>query len=250
MNGGPQMAKRQIGDNASSTADATTIEVFQRDWAVYRKIVDNNYLFHSQAYERLRRFLVEDVGRPFRFVDVACGDASSTASALKGTKVVAYRGVDFSAAALALATQALAELECPVALEEGDYVERVGDRPNSADVIWIGLSLHHLPKPEKLSFMRKARADLAPDGSLVVYENTSPDGEAPAEWHARWDLQRPAWTTYSDDEWSTLTGHVHAADYPETVQSWHWLGRESGFKSTRELYVAPTDLIRMYAFSL
>jgi hypothetical protein len=44
--------------------------------------LDNNYLFHREEYERLRNLLIEDVSGPFCFLDVACGDASSTVDAL------------------------------------------------------------------------------------------------------------------------------------------------------------------------
>jgi hypothetical protein len=41
--------------------------------------------------------------------------------------------------------------------------------------------------------------------------------------------------------------HVHAADFPETTTRWHELGHAAGFREVRELFVAPTDLFRMYA---
>jgi hypothetical protein len=42
--------------------------------------------------------------------------------------------------------------------------------------------------------------------------------------------------------------HVHAADFPETVSGRHELGREAGFGAVREVFVAPSDLLRMYRF--
>ena len=48
--------------------------------------------------------------------------------------------------------------------------------------------------------------------------------------------------------WDTFVAHVHAADFPETVSAWHDLGREAGFGTVREVFVAPSDLLRMYRF--
>jgi len=111
------MVMTSLSGGAYDTAHASTVAVFQRDWMLYRKMVDNNFLFHREAYGRLRRVLLEEVARPFRFLDIACGDASASAGALLGTQVAAYRGVDFSASALELAAKALVVLGCAVTNE-------------------------------------------------------------------------------------------------------------------------------------
>ena len=83
----------------------------------------------------------------------------------------------------------------------------------------------------------------------MVFENTSPDGEARDAWLARWDLQRPYWHAYTEDEWTRMTTHVHAADFPETISTWNALGREAGFQRVEEIYATPTDLFRLWSFS-
>ena len=45
--------------------------VFQREWQIYRKMVDNNYLFHREAYDRLHQILIDEVPRPFSFLAIA-----------------------------------------------------------------------------------------------------------------------------------------------------------------------------------
>ena len=45
------------------------------------------------------------------------------------------------------------------------------------DVVWIGLSLHHLRTAEKLAVLRAIRTILGEDGHLFIYEATSPDSE-------------------------------------------------------------------------
>jgi len=46
--------------------------------------------------------------------------------------------------------------------------------------------------------------------------------------------------------WETITAHVHAADYPETDSRWRSLAEEAGFTDVREVFVAPSDLLRLY----
>src|SRR5262249_43482807 len=110
-------------DAVSAQSSNPAAALFEQEWLTYRKMVDNNYTFHREAYAELHRALVDEMARPFRFLDIACGDASVTVTALRGTRIAHYRGIDLSQAALDLARGALAELTCPVILERRDYVE-------------------------------------------------------------------------------------------------------------------------------
>jgi SAM-dependent methyltransferase len=221
--------------------------IFQQEWRIYRTLVDQNYLFHREAYACLHQVLVEDVRHPFRFLDIACGDATASVDALTGTQLTHYYGIDLSAAALELARQSLAVLECPVTLDQADFVEALSAWSAPVDVVWIGLSLHHLQTPEKLEVLGAIRRILGPDGLFLIYEDTSPDGEDRDSWLRRWDDQQPLWTAYLPHEWETMTAHVHAADFPETASRWASLGHEAGFAEVQEVYVAPSDLFRLYA---
>jgi hypothetical protein len=77
-----------------------TPSFFQQQWQLYCKVVANNYLFHREAYAWLHTILVNEVDRPFRFLDIACGDASATVDALKETRIAHYRGIDLCGEAL------------------------------------------------------------------------------------------------------------------------------------------------------
>jgi ubiquinone/menaquinone biosynthesis C-methylase UbiE len=235
----------------AETLDAppeSAASIFQREWRLYRKIVDHNYIFHHEACTRLRKALVEEATRPFRFLDLACGDAGSIAEALRGVEVASYFGVDLSAEGLRLASQALGELPCPVSLRQGDCVETLATQDEPVDVIWIGLSLHHLRAPAKSKAMRAARKLLDERGMLLVYEHTSPDGEDREGWFRRWELLESDWTALTPEEWRRLAAHVRTYDFPETASGWRALGKEAGFGSVRELFAGPTGLLRLYAF--
>lgn len=159
--------------------------VFQQEWRIYRTLVDKNYLFHREAYACLHQILVDEVRHPFRFLDIACGDATASVGALAETPITHYFGIDLSAAALDFARQALADLPCPVTLEQADFVEALREWAEPVDVVWLGLSLHHLRTPEKLEVMRGIHTILDEGGHFLLYEDTSPDGEARDSWLAR-----------------------------------------------------------------
>jgi SAM-dependent methyltransferase len=228
--------------------EGPSLALFQRQWKLYRKIVDNNYLFHREAYIQLHRMLVNEAVQSFRFLDIACGDAGPTVDALKGTQVAHYHGIDSCQAAMNLAAEAVAALGCSVVLDQRDFVEALQDWDEPVDVAWIGLSLHHLIEPAKLSLMRQIRRIVGRHGLFLIYEDASPDGEHRDAWLRRWDRQKPSWTALTDEEWDSVTAHVHSADFPETTSRWYLLGRQAGFSWVRQLFVAPSNLFRMYCF--
>ena len=228
--------------------DEPALALFQQQWQLYRKFVDNNYFYHREVYGQLRRILVEEAVQPFRFLDIACGDARATVDALKGTRVAHYHGIDLSQAALDLASKALETLGCSVTLEHCDFVAALRDRPEPVDVAWISLSLHHLLAPAKLSLMREIRSLVGDRGLFLIYENATPDGEDRDAYLLRWERHYQLCTALTPEEYEGMRGHVRAYDFPETNSRWHSLGREAGFGCVRELFVAPTDLFRMYCF--
>jgi SAM-dependent methyltransferase len=211
------MVKIRNYGTVGPVTDEPALALFQKQWQLYRKVVDHNYLFHREAYDRLHRILVEEAVQPFRFLDVACGDASATVEALKGTQIASYHGIDLSQVALELASRALETLACPVTLDRRDFVEALGDRPESVDVAWIGLSLHHLQTPEKLSVMRQMRSVVGDRGHFLIYENATPDDENRDAWLRRWDDQKSWWTALAPEEWDAGAAHVHANDFRDDL---------------------------------
>ena len=224
--------------------------LFVDSWQVYRKMVDNDYLFHRGAYGTLGRILRERHCHPYAILDVACGDASMTAEAISGTPVAAYYGFDLSEQALRLAKTHVSKLACSCDLLCSDFPTALQTWDKPVDVVWIGLSLHHLLRPEKLEAMTAIRRILKESGLFLIYEDASPDGEDRDGWLRRWDQQKPVWTAYSEAEWDYVTAHVHGSDFPETDQSWRDLGKEAGFRRIGEHYRSPTDLFRLYSFEV
>jgi hypothetical protein len=113
----------------------------------------------------------------------------------------------------------------------------------------------HDPIPERAPLLQP---DISRTISVVYHDERtedlldqpalSPDGEERDTWLRGWDRQKPSWTALTPEEWDTMAAHVHAADFPEMTSRWHSMGHEAGFREVRELFVAPTGLIRMYCF--
>ena len=230
--------------------DAPALEQFQKDWALYRTLVEHDALFHRAVADHLHDALATAFDRPFSLVDLACGDAFVVRGALDGTKVAHYHGIDLSMPALELASRTLDGAPFEVVLDHADFVEAVTARDTHADAFWFGLSLHHLDTAGKRALMTAIRKAIAADGLFLVYEPTMQAGEDRAAYLARFDaVNRPLWRTIlSEEQWRAIDAHVHACDLPETAEGWLRLGREAGFSHACEIYAAPTDLYRMYRF--
>lgn len=237
------------GSLNDSGQDHLNQALFQKQWQIYRKVLENNYFYHREVGEQLRTIVLDRARQPYAFLDIACGDASATVAALRGTPIGQYVGIDLSEAALDLARPALAALGCPITLELADFSEAFGIWASPVDVAWIGLSLHHLSASGKREVLHSIRRILGPGGFLLTYENTSPDGEDRDGWLRRWDSMRSDWTAFTDEEWDVITAHVRSADFPETESSWLRLGVNAGFGEVLEVYRMPDDLFRMYLFT-
>jgi ubiquinone/menaquinone biosynthesis C-methylase UbiE len=233
----------------SPVPDAEAMDIFERQWVVYQKFVDNDYGEHQAAYRTLHHVLAT-TAKPFSILDLACGDAKSMVAALKGTSVAHYHGVDLAPPALDLAAHNLDALGCDVELEHSDFTDAVQNRPEPADVVWIGLSLHHLRASEKQALMGDIRSMIGPAGTLMVYEPTCLDGESRDEYLDRYEaVARGQWTGFDSDEMAALMQHVRSSDYPETTASWNALGRNAGFAKTDLLFINGPDLFRIFRFA-
>jgi ubiquinone/menaquinone biosynthesis C-methylase UbiE len=222
-------------------------EVFAKGLATYQKVVAANYLAHQQAYHMLREVLLNEAKRGFVFVDLACGAAPYSAAALAGTGVARYVGIDISRPALDAAKESLASLSCPIELRCQDFIEAIDAWEGQLDVVWIGLSLHHLRTSEKRAFIGKVERRLPRDGLFLIWEPTCLEGEDREGWVERFS-QFLKGLALSDDEFAAMDSHQRAADYAEMAATWKGMAREAGFQQTDEIFAAPDRLTGVYLF--
>jgi SAM-dependent methyltransferase len=235
--------------STSPVLDEQAMQTFRHQWQAYSKLVDKDYLSHQAVHAVLHRELVTDVNRPFRFLDLACGDARLTVAALQGTPVIHYHGIDLSAPALAMARQTVETLACPVELELADFVPAMRERREPADVVWIGLALHHLQTPDKEMLMREVRAAVGDGGRFLIYEPVRHEEESRPAYLDRFEqTAHSAWAALTPGEWAAILAHVRAADFPEPPSVWAQLGRDAGFPDVSDLFTDPTGLYKVFCF--
>ena len=226
------------------------MELFAKGLATYEKVVRENYMFHREIYDLLHRTLLVEAPERFLFLDIACGTATGSAEALKGTSIGRYVGIDNSQPSLDVAKNALSGLSCPVELRHQDFVEAMNAWEEPLDVVWVGQSLHHLQPGVKADFMRRIRSLLRPQGLFLIWESTCLEGEDREGWMERFRRIRPRWPELTDEEFASFDRHHRASDYPETRAMWKGMARAAGFARTEEIFVAPNELARVYRFTL
>ena len=234
---------------SGAVVDAAALAQFQKQWATYRKLIEGNCLAHHEVSDILQQTLNEVFKSPFCFLDIACGDASMMETALAGTKVRHYHGIDLSQPALDLAAANLADAPFEVDLDHCDFVEAIMRRPEHADAAWCSLSLHHLSTDDKLNLMTAIRHSAGPRGIFLLYEPARRANEDRAAFLDRFmRTTKPLWTVLTPAEWDQIWRHTSTCDFPETTAVWCELGREAGFGKAQQIFVDPTDLYQLFRF--
>ena len=235
--------------SSGAVVDAAALEQFQQQWKTYQKLVDANCIAHREVATLLHDTLNDTFSAPFTFLDIACGDASMMRTALRGTKVRHYHGIDLSQPALKLAAAKLADMPFEVDLDHRDFVEAMTRRPEHADTAWCGLSIHHLSTDEKLRLMTAIRGAVGPKGLFLLYEPARLDDEDRNSFLDRFRAAtRRLWTVLTPAEWDQVWHHIETCDFPETASGWCELGRKAGFAEAQSVFVDPSDCIRLFRY--
>jgi SAM-dependent methyltransferase len=228
--------------------DAKSVRTFFDGWSLYRRIVDHDYLCHRSARGALSAWL-DEVERPFSFLDLGCGDAAFSAEILAGRPIASYTGMDISPVALDLARENTRSIAAPVSLIADDFLTGTGLLPGSYDVIYIGLSLHHLSRAEKEFFFGELRSRTAPGGTLLIYDPILSPGEVRDVFMGRWvDHVKWTWKALTIEELDGAVEHVTTSDFPEEIGTLNRMAVGAGFHPAEILFSDHSDFYSLMAF--
>jgi ubiquinone/menaquinone biosynthesis C-methylase UbiE len=243
------MAAVNQNPETSLPAMSEAVHAFFSQWEIYRLCIEQNTLFHREVGAILRCELLART-EPFTFLDLACGDADLTAAALHGTKVSAYTGVDFSAPALALAANKVSQLACPRTLHEADFTEFLRGNDETFNVIYLGLSLHHLEREAKGETMKDLHRATAQGGLFYMFEPILHGGETREGYVARWAAAMDGpYDRFPAAARNALRDHVTESERPESVEDYRSIAREAGFTCGEVLYTDPGNFYALFKFS-
>lgn len=222
----------------------SSAELFQKQWNVYRKIVDNNELCHYNLIDALAKdihSLKDDTS--IRVLDLGCGDSYVPSTVfgenLKNSRVrlESFTGVDASRQALDIAEKNLDGM-CSVNMIEGDLeVFLENDGQGQYDVILANFVLHHFSPETKHVLLRRIYEMLAPGGTFYfgdVY-NSEP-GSGREEMMVRWRKRFDTFKGLTPEELEDVWDHVYRKDYPETIEFMESAMIQTGFADVDVLF--------------
>lgn len=168
----------------------------------------------------------------------------------RGRPVCRYDAVDLSPVALELAGKNFANIECEKSFTQGDFVEALKAGMSAYDVIYIGLSLHHLLRGAKEEFLPIVRRHLTDGGSFICYEPINEPGESRDEVMKRWwKVVVRDWVELTPDERDAVQDHVFGNDYPESLRDYAALAEKAGFSRSLVRYCDPDALYAVMEFT-
>jgi len=227
--------------------DTATVRDYFDHWEVYKKFVLHNHLHHREAMAAFEGWL-DARGPVGDFLDLGCGDSAFTSKILANRDITSYTGMDCSPVALKLAEENLSSCPFPRNLICADFSQELPRMTAVFDIIFIGLSFHHLPTHDKIPFLRSALARLKLSGGLVFFEPALLDGEDREGFLTRTsEHAHAAYTGVTPEELDGTLAHVRSADFPESPTTYCRMARDAGFARAEVLYISHEKLFALVA---
>lgn len=210
---------------------------FFSGWSTYRAVIESDSMEHTAVYAGVHEILAER-SEDFTLLDLGCGDSAGTATALPGTHIAHYVGVDLAEPALALAATNLTGID--VDLRVGDALETLESTSETFDVILAAFVLHHLDTNAKIRALEFARSRLRPGGELILIDVARLDGESRGDYLDRFEGIVQTWKV-TDDVRTAVVAHARGYDFPEEISTEEsWLA-DQGFSRVEVFYRGAAD---------
>lgn len=212
-------------------------ELFRASWSAYDTIIRENYMFHREIHARLREVIA---GRAalggYSLLDLGCGNASGLAETLRDFPPTSYLGVDLSPAALEGAARSLAGLPV-VELREQEMLKCLADLvPGSADVVYSGFAMHHLPQRDKRRMFEAIAEVRSPGGMLLLVDVVREPGESRAQYLESYlRMVATEWPALSAAQLREVCQHVAEHDFPESGPVLEEMASQVGLTQCRVL---------------
>jgi len=227
-------------------------EFFSRQWQVYEKILEHDYMGHREIYQVLQEtFLVFFKSVPINILDLGCGDARFISKALLKSNINSYYGIDLSPVALEIAKTNMQLVGCQNTFRQGNFypLERLLSQKNSFNCILSSFAIHHLSSLQKELHIGEIYRILQPGGIFFLIDIVLREKEDRNAYMLRYLQEiKENWSLLSTDDYEMLENHITSSDYPESLEVFREMGLNNHFDQVDCLYRDPLKTMRLLAF--
>lgn len=197
------------------------MDLFERQWATYRILVEQNLMEHREISDAtstaIRHWLGSRTQKstPIHMVDLGCGDLGQLAPLLRTLPLGQYVGLDITEAVLPLAQHNLGSVPYPCLWEQGDLLNwACATQRQRVDLIHTSFALHHLDEAQKGLFLHGARRRIRANGLFLWVDVFQRDDETRWEYLERYGNRVKQWPGLSKIQRDSIVRHIERHDWP------------------------------------
>jgi 2-polyprenyl-3-methyl-5-hydroxy-6-metoxy-1,4-benzoquinol methylase len=146
-------------------------QIFIRNWEIYQKVIENNYMKHKELGETAQKYLQNfSHHTPIQLLDIGCGDAYQISEQLKLLHFVSYKGYDLSDQAIQFAEKHFVAFKNKTAFQIGRMEELIKEDHSNYNVIYSSFAIHHLIDDKKAEIIQDCYNKLVERGLFILID--------------------------------------------------------------------------------
>lgn len=217
------------------------LKYFQDNWDHYSRIINTNFLFHTEIKELFKITIENYLGnlkKEITISDFGCGDCSQIIPNLANKGVSKFIGIDATVKALNSAENnlKLANLITNYELKLGKIEDCDLLLPdNGIDIIYLCYSLHHLSKIDKITFLYNSYKKLVNNGIIFIADGILNENTLQDNWINLFETKMIE-KKFTEFEIKNMIDHCKNEDYHEYLSFYQKTSQDLGYKGFNILF--------------
>lgn len=207
-----------------------SVELFQKNWAIYQKIIQHNYMFHQELGAYTKHVWQQQFKEtPIHLLDLGCGDAFQISSIMKSCPSASYTGFDLSETVLNFASQNLESTQTPFVLKAGAMETLIEESKHTYNLIYSSFAIHHLQDEQKITLLQTCHEKLNKDGMMILIDVFRLEDETRSSYLQAYNHMFRQWENLDEEEKDLIAAHLNAYDFPTTIATIEIASHDIGF---------------------
>jgi 2-polyprenyl-3-methyl-5-hydroxy-6-metoxy-1,4-benzoquinol methylase len=232
-----------------SSIDPT--QIFIRNWEIYQKIIQANYMKHQELGNHVQEYLKNfSSEKAIQLLDIGCGDAHQITNQLQHFTISSYTGYDLSAQAIAFAKINTEKLNTQISFQTGRMEELIKQDPKTYTILYSSFAIHHLTDEIKKDFINDCYLKLEEKGLFFLIDIKRQPGQSTEEYkesYSSW-IQKE-WLTLDKEEKIAIIDHLNTCDIPVEASTYISFASKAGFHFVNEVDIDPRHTLLLFSKS-